>query len=73
MQYFVSNPFYVCNHLAEGERAGCFNLIAFWQHVTVSVLRLFLKVLSHGAVGWSTVCDCGISWSYSLTFCAIEL
>ena len=23
---------------------------------------------SHGAVGWSAVCDCGISLSYSLTF-----
>ena len=22
----------------------------------------------HGAVGWSVVCDCGISRSYSLTF-----
>ena len=27
--------------------------------------------LLHGAVGWSAVCDCGISWSYSLTFCRI--
>ena len=24
--------------------------------------------LPHGTVGWSAVCDCGISWSYSLTF-----
>ena len=24
--------------------------------------------LLHGAVGWSAVCDCGVSWSYSLTF-----
>ena len=22
--------------------------------------------LPHGAMGWSAVCDCGISWSYSL-------
>ena len=22
----------------------------------------------HGAVGWSAVCNCGISWSYSLAF-----
>ena len=22
--------------------------------------------LPHGAVGWSALCDCGISWSYSL-------
>ena len=26
--------------------------------------------LPHGAVGWSAVCDCGASWSYSLTFCS---
>ena len=24
--------------------------------------------LSHGAMGLSAVCDCAISWSYSLTF-----
>ena len=24
--------------------------------------------LPHGAVGWSAVCECGISWSYSLFF-----
>ena len=24
--------------------------------------------LPHGAVGWYAVCDCGISWSYSLAF-----
>ena len=23
--------------------------------------------LTHGALGWSAVCDCGIPWSYSLT------
>ena len=28
----------------------------------------FSVALPHGAVGWSAVCDCGISWSYSLTF-----
>ena len=24
--------------------------------------------LSQGAMGWSAVCDCGTSWSYSLAF-----
>ena len=24
--------------------------------------------LPRDAVGWSVVCDCGIAWSYSLTF-----
>ena len=31
------------------------------------VCRYFSKSLPHGAVGWSEVCDCGISWSYLLT------
>ena len=29
--------------------------------------------LPNGAVGWSAVCDCCISWSYSLTFCKAVL
>ena len=24
--------------------------------------------IPHGAIGWSALCDCGISWSYSLAF-----
>ena len=28
--------------------------------------------LPHGAVGWSAVCDCGISWSNSLTFYVLK-
>ena len=34
---------------------------------------LFSVSLPQGAVGWSTVCDCGISWLYSLTFTVILL
>ena len=26
-----------------------------------------------GAVSWSTVCDCSISWSYVLTFCVHDV
>ena len=29
--------------------------------------------LSGGAMGWSAVYDCGISWSYSLTHCIHNL
>ena len=25
-------------------------------------------ILPHGALGWSALCACGISWSYSLIF-----
>ena len=55
MHYFVSFP--VCNHLDEEERAGCFAFI---------VLRMsgYCKcsvTFPHGALGWSAVCECGIS------------
>ena len=57
-------PFELCNHLVEEERAGCFTLI-----VLLMPFDCYCSVsLPHGALGWSAVCDCGISWSYSLTF-----
>ena len=27
-----------------------------------------ILLIFHGALGWSVVYDCGISWSYSLNF-----
>ena len=27
-----------------------------------------ILLIFHGALGWSAVYDCGISWSYSLNF-----
>ena len=41
--------------------------------VAVIVLRMYCScgcsvALPHDAVGWSALCDCGISLSYSLTF-----
>ena len=55
IQYFVSVQF--CNHLDVEERAGCFALTVF---------RMFCDsqcfvALPHGALGWSAVCNCGIS------------
>ena len=38
-------------------------LLSYRCIVTITVLWLFFS-----AVGWSAVCDCGISWLYSLTF-----
>ena len=41
---------------------------------TLIVFLLFMRLLAlavphpYGDVGWSAVCDCGISWSHSLTF-----
>ena len=43
------------------ERAGCFALFVFL------VSRDFGVALPHGAMGLFAFCDCGISWSYSLT------
>ena len=39
------------------ERAGCFTFIVF----SMSCYCECPVTLSHGAVGWSAVCDCGIS------------
>ena len=50
-------PFYFCNHLDKEERVGCFAFIVFR-------MSFFCKchvALSRGAVGWSAVCNCGIS------------
>ena len=49
--------FYFRTYLAEEERAGCFTLCCA---VAVS--------FSDGAVGWSAVCDCGISWPNPLAW-----
>ena len=45
-------------------RAGCFNLIVF----LMACGFLYSVALVRGAEGWSAVCDCGISLSYSITF-----
>ena len=50
-------PFQFCNHLEEEERAGCFAFIVF----PVFYFCKYSVALRHGAVGWSAVCDCGIS------------
>ena len=49
--------FEFCNHLEEGERAGCFAFIVLWISCCC---KCFVTHL-HFAVGWSVVCDCGIS------------
>ena len=57
-------PFKLCNHFGEEKKAGCFAVIVLQMscHCKCSV------ALPHGAMGWSAVCDYGISCSYSLTF-----
>ena len=62
---------YVLNvrYLAGEERAGCFTLIVS----LMSCGCLCSLSLPHGAVGWSAVCACGISWPYSLIFCNVRV
>ena len=54
---FMSIQFF--NHFKEEEKAGCFdcNVLRMYCYCKSSV------TLPHGAVGWSAVCDCGISSS----------
>ena len=55
IQYFAS--FWFSNHLDGEERAGCFTLTIF----LMSCDSRCSVALPDGAVGWSAVCDCGIS------------
>ena len=62
MHYFV--PFEFCNHYAGEVRNGCFVFVVF----LISCSCYGFLPLPRGAVGWSVMCDCGSSRSYSLTF-----
>ena len=53
----VCYAFQFCNHLEEEEKAGCFALIA----LHISCYCRCSVALPHVAVGWSALCDCGIS------------
>ena len=54
--------FWCCSRLHGEETAGCFAWFVFL------VSHGGWVALSCGAMELSAVCDCGISWSYSLTF-----
>ena len=58
MQYFVSIL------VSQSSRWGCFTLIVF----LMSCGCYCSLPLPHIDVGWSAVCDCEISWSYSSFF-----
>ena len=62
IHYFVSVLF--CNHLNGEKRAGCFALTIF----LMSYDSQCSVALTRGAVGWSAMCDCGISRSNSFAF-----
>ena len=50
-------PFYFCNHLEEVEKAGCiaFIVLQMYCYYKCSV------AVPRGAMGWSAVCDCGVT------------
>ena len=54
--------FKLWNHFAVEEAAGCFTL----RDTSFCCYRSL--PLPHGAVGWSTMCHCGIYRSYSVNF-----
>ena len=41
------------------------NSLTYTTHI-LFYIRINLK---KSALGWSAICECGISWSYSITFC----
>ena len=45
--------------------------LAAWFNAIIMVSRDCCVALPHNTTGLSAVCDCGISWSYSLTICVI--
>ena len=53
----------------EEERVGCFFKIIFQMFCDCKCP----VTLPRGAVGWSAVCDCSISWLYLFTFVASRL
>ena len=55
MHYFVS--ILVCNHLEEEEKSGCVAFIFLHMYCSYKCS----VALPQGAVGWSAVCDFGIS------------
>ena len=49
--------FQFCNRLEEEKKADCFPIIVLQMYCYYKCS----VALPHGVVGWSAVCDCGIS------------
>ena len=55
MYYFIS--FVVLQSSREGREPNCFAFIVFW----VSCYFKCRLAINHSVIGWSAICDCGIS------------
>ena len=63
-------PFLLCSHPDGDERAAA---VSFTLIVFLITCDCYCSIaFPHGAVGWSAVHDCGISWSDSLIFLALS-
>ena len=60
-----SNSFLVLQSPWRGRESW---LLCFNCRPDVLLYCICSVALPHSAVGWSAVCNCGISWSYSLTY-----
>ena len=61
-------PFLLCSHFDGEEIAASFTLIVF-----LITRDCYCSIaFPQGAVGWSAVHDCGISWSDSLIFLVLS-
>ena len=49
-------------------RSGIESWLHYFNYLLDVIWLLLFFSLPHGAVDWSAMSDCGISWSYSLTF-----
>ena len=47
---------FVCNHLEKEEKAGCLAIVVLQMYCYYKC-----SLAPHNTVGWSAVCDCGIS------------
>ena len=59
----------ICGYSSRFRRLVC--IVCYWYFLIIPTY--FFLALPHSSVGWSAVCDCGISRPYSLFFLTISV